>query len=77
MQEQKIKEIRKLAHSIDIRINLFEGFTPKKTDIYNGEILFWRYIINIYGLFADCIRALIKNNTFFIDLIYKYTFHSK
>lgn len=77
MQEQKIKEIRKLAHSIDIRINLFEGFTPKKTDIYNGEILFWRYIVNIYGLFADCDRAQIKDKPCMMDLMNKYSLISK
>ena len=29
MKKQKIKKIRKLAHSIDSRINLFEGLVSK------------------------------------------------
>ena len=29
MQKQRINEIRNLAHKIDPRINLFEGYSPK------------------------------------------------
>lgn len=77
MQEQKIKEIRKLAHSIDVRINLFEGFTPKETEKYEGELLFWRYIVNIYGLFADCDRAQIKDKPCMMELMSRYSLISK
>ena len=40
MKKQKIKKIRKLAHSIDSRINLFEGLVSKETSTYKGELLF-------------------------------------
>ena len=52
MKKQKIKKIRKLAHSIDSRINLFEGLVSKETSTYKGELLFWRQIVNMYGLFG-------------------------
>ncbi|MFR8312611.1 MAG: hypothetical protein ACLVBP_09835 [Ruminococcus sp.] len=40
MKKQKIKKIRKLAHSIDSRINLFEGLVSKETSTYKGESAF-------------------------------------
>ena len=48
MHNQKIREIKKIAQDVDFRINLFEGYTPKKIDGYKGEVLFWRQIVNIY-----------------------------
>ena len=60
MKKQKIKKIRKLAHSIDSRINLFEGLVSKETSTYKGELLFWRQIVNMYGLFAECDRVQVK-----------------
>ena len=69
MKEQKIQKIRKLAHSIDPRINLFEGFISKETSKYKGELLFWRQIVNIYGLFADCDRVQVKEKRNLIELM--------
>ena len=60
MQTQKINEIKKLAHKIDPRINLFEGYFPKETEDYTGELLFWRQVVTLYGTFADCDRSQLK-----------------
>ena len=72
MQKQKIQEIKKLAHTIDSRINLFEGYTPKKTDSYKGEALFWRQIVTLYGLFADCDRSQVKEKNNLLELMLRY-----
>lgn len=72
MKEQKIQKIRKLAHSIDPRINLFEGFISKETSKYKGELLFWRRIVNIYGLFADCDRVQVKEKRNLIELMNRF-----
>lgn len=73
MNNNRVEELRNLAHSIDIRINLFEGYSPKNTKEYTGEILYWRYIVNVYGLFADCDRVQIKNNkTCIFELMLRY-----
>lgn len=74
MKEQKIQKIRKLAHSIDPRINLFEGFISKETSKYKGELLFWRQIVNIYGLFADCDRVQVKEKRNLIELMKRFNF---
>ncbi len=72
MQKQKINEIRKLAHKIDPRINLFDGYAPKETSSYKGEILFWRQIVTLYGLYADCDRAQIKEKKNLFELMFRY-----
>lgn len=72
MKKQKIKKIRKLAHSIDSRINLFEGLVSKETSTYKGELLFWRQIVNMYGLFADCDRVQVKEKHNLIELMKRY-----
>lgn len=77
MQKQKIKEIKKLAHNIDVRINLFEGYSPKETEFYKGEILFWRQVVNLYGLFADCDRVQVKEKKNLIDLMSRYSLIEK
>lgn len=73
MQNQKIKEIKRLAHNVDVRINLFEGFSPKETEFYKGELLFWRQIVNLYGLFADCDRVQMREKKSLIDLMNRYS----
>lgn len=72
MQTQKIDEIRTLAHRIDPRINLFEGYSPKLTQNYSGELLFWRKIVTIYGLLADSDRTQIRNKKNLFELMYRY-----
>ncbi len=72
MQSKKIREICKLAHQIDLRINLFEGYFSKMSNNYNGELLFWRQIVTIYGLLADCDRFQIKDKKNMFDLMYRY-----
>ena len=58
--EINTNEIQSKAREIDPSIILFEGYSPKNTDNIKGEILFWRKIVSIYGLFADCDRFQIK-----------------
>lgn len=72
MKEQKIEKIKKLAHSIDSRINLFEGLASKATLTYKGELLFWRQIVTLYGLFADCDRVQVKEKHNLIELMKRY-----
>lgn len=69
MYEREIKEICLLAHEIDLRINLFQGYNPKQMNLYKGELLFWRQVVSLYGLFADCDRVQIKEkkNIFCFD----------
>ena len=69
MQNQKVQEIKRLAHEVDARINLFESYSPKETECYKGELLFWRQIVNLYGLFADCDRVQVKEKRNLVDLI--------
>lgn len=73
MHIQKIQEIKRLAHNVDVRINLFEGYSPKKTESYKDELLFWRKIMNLYGLFADCDRVQLKEKKNLIDLMNRYS----
>lgn len=73
MQNQKIQEIIKIAHEIDYRINLFEGYTPKETETYKGELLFWRQVVNLYGLFADCDCVQVKEKNNMLDLMKRYS----
>lgn len=77
MQKQRIEELKKLAHSVDARINLFEGFTPKETEPYKGELLFWRQVVSIYGLFADCDRVQVKEKNNLIKLMNRYSLIEK
>lgn len=72
MQSKKIEEICCLAHDIDPRINLFQGFSPKETDLYKGELLFWRQVVSLYGLFADSDRSQVKEKKNLIDLLRRY-----
>lgn len=73
MLEQLIKQISNLAHSIDPRINLFEGYVPKRADSYKGELRFWREVVSIYAIFADCDRVQIKEKNNLFDLMSRYT----
>lgn len=77
MQNQTIQEIKKLAHNVDVRINLFEGYSPKETKSYKDELLFWRKVVNLYGLFADCDRVQIKEKKNLIDLMNRYSLIKK
>ena len=77
MQKKKIAELQKLAHSIDCRINLFQGFSPKETDSYKGELLFWRQVVTLYGLFADCDRFQVKEKKNLIELMRRYSLIEK
>lgn len=72
MQKQRINEIRNLAHKIDPRINLFEGYSPKETDLYKGELLFWRQVVTLYGLFSDCDRSQLKEKKNLFELMLRY-----
>lgn len=56
----KIECIRNLAFTIDNRLNLFESYTPKRTELCKSELLFWKQIVSFYGLFADCDSYQIK-----------------
>ena len=73
MLMEHVEEIKNLAHNIDVRINLFEGYSPKKLDGYKGEIRFWREIVSIYGLYADCDRVQIKEKNNLFELLVKYS----
>ena len=72
MQTQKINEIKKLAHKIDRRINLFEGYFPKETEDYTGELLFWRQVVTLYGTFADCDRSQLKEKNNLMKLMFRF-----
>lgn len=65
----KIQKIKNLANHIDSRINLFEGYTPKKIEDCKNELLFWKQIINYYGLFSDCDRYQVKRKNSLIKLM--------
>lgn len=73
MPEQLIREIMNLAHSIDVRINLFEGYVPKQIDSYKGELRFWRDVVSMYALFADCDRVQIKEKRNLFELMNRYS----
>ncbi|EIC95306.1 hypothetical protein HMPREF9970_0510 [Lachnoanaerobaculum saburreum F0468] len=74
MNTKRISEIQKNAKKIDCRINLFEGFCPKRTENSSGESLFWRNVVNIYGLLADCDSIQIKREPNLFWLMNKYSF---
>lgn len=67
-----IEEIKALANGIDVRINLFEGYQPKNTASYKGELLFWRQVVNAYGLLADCDSVQIKQKKNLLELMSRY-----
>lgn len=48
---KRIEQIKALAHKINGSVNLFQGYCPKAIANKNGEILFWRKVVSIYGLF--------------------------
>ena len=73
MLEQLTREIVNLAHGIDVRINLFEGYVPKQIDSHKGELRFWREVVSIYGLFADCDRVQIKEKNNLFDMMNRYS----
>ncbi len=72
-----IEEIKTLANDIDNRINLFEGYVPKETVSYKGELLFWRLVVNVYGLLADCDPVQIKANRNLLDMMSRYNLIGK
>lgn len=72
MGKSKIDDLKKIANSIDCRINLFEGYFPKATSTSKGEILFWKHVVNYYGLFADCDRVQIKEKRNLFDMFCRY-----
>lgn len=72
-----ISEIQGLAQKIDYRINLFEGYCPKSIINEKNESLFWRKIVNIYGLFADCDSIQIKRKSNLFSLMQQYSFITK
>lgn len=77
MQKKKIVEIQNLAHGIDCRINLFQGFSPKEADSDKGELLFWKQVVTLYGLFADCDRFQVKEKKNLIELMKRYSLIEK
>ena len=72
-----IPTIQGIAQEIDCRINLFEGFCPKCIATAKGESLFWRNVVSIYGLFADCDNIQIKKSSNLFSLMKQYSFISK
>lgn len=73
MVNKKISDIRKLAHTINKSLNIFEGYIPKSTDNKNGEVLFWREIVNVYGIFFDCDRTQLKEKNNLFNLFLKFS----
>lgn len=73
MENKKIDDIKKLAHSINKSLNIFEGYIPKKTDDKIGEALFWREIVNVYGIFSDCDRTQIKERENLFNLFLEFS----
>lgn len=69
----KIGEIVGTTHHICKSLNLFEKYMPKKTDGKTQEALFWRDVVNIYGLFCDCDRIQIKERENLFRLFKKYS----
>ena len=45
--EERIEQIKALAHKINGSVNLFQGYCPKVTDNKNGENLFWRKVVSL------------------------------
>lgn len=67
-----LEEIKTLVNEIDERINLFEGYFPKETESSKGELLFWKQIVNIYGLLADCDPVQIKAEKNLLEMMVRY-----
>lgn len=70
---KRIEQIRALAHKINGSVNLFEGYCPKEIVNKKGENLFWRKVVNIYGLLCDCDRVQIKAKNNLFSLFYDYS----
>ena len=70
---KRIEQIKALAHKINGSVNLFQGYCPKAIANKNGEILFWRKVVSIYGLFCDCDRVQIKTKNNLFSLFYDYS----
>lgn len=77
MKTNSISEIQEIAQRIDYRINLFDGFYPKNISYAKNESLFWREIVSIYGLFADCDSIQIRDKSNLFGLLCQYSFISK
>lgn len=77
MNRDIIVEIETVANRIDSRINLFDGYNPKETEQYRGELLFWRQIVSIYGLLADCDKVQIKEKENLIDMMCRFSLISQ
>lgn len=73
----KINEIVETAHRIYKSLNLFERYMPKKTEGKTQEALFWRDVVNMYGLFCDCDRIQIKEKENLFSLFKKYSLINK
>ena len=71
--DKKIVEIVEAVHRLCKSLNLFESYLPKHTEGKTGEALFWRDVVNLYGLFCDCDRVLLreKENLFGLFKVYK------
>ncbi len=70
--DKKIVEIVEAVHRLCKSLNLFERYLPKNTEGKTGEALFWRDVVNIYGLFCDCDRIQIKEKESLFGLFEKY-----
>lgn len=77
MLEQLTRQITNLAHSVDVRINLFEGYVPKQIESHKGELRFWREVVSIYAIFADCDRVQIKEKNNLFELMNRYALIEK
>ncbi len=74
---ERIEQIKALAHKINGSINLFQGYFPKATVSKNGENLFWREVVSIYGLLCDCDRVQIKTKNNLFSLFYEHSLIEK
>ena len=70
--DKKIVEIVEAVHRLCKSLNLFESYLPKHTEGKTGEALFWRDVVNLYGLFCDCDRIQIKEKESLFGLFEKY-----
>lgn len=74
INREEVREIKELTNKIDHRINIFEGFYPKSLVNCSGEILYWKEIVSLYGLFVDCDRVQIKETNNLFDLLKRYSY---
>lgn len=73
----KIDGIVETVHRICKSLNLFERYMPKETEGKTQEALFWRDVVNMYGLFCDCDRIQIKEKENLFGLFEKYSLINK